>query len=117
MMNLRCVFEYVKKDKRVILCALLLLLGFLLLIIGSFGDSSEPEVAVRSEEEKIKELCASVDGVGECYVTLNYEGESVASIVVLCEGGESVSVKKRLSDMLVTLYGIGYNRIMIDRLC
>ena len=116
MMNLRGVLEYIKKDKRLILCIILVILGFTLLIIGSFGDSKESGVAVRSEQDKIRELCASVDGVGECYVTLNYEGESVVSIVVLCEGGDSPSVKKRLSDMLVTLYGIGYNRIMIDRL-
>ena len=117
MMNLRGVFEYIKRDKRAVLCVLLLFFGFLFLIIGSFGDSNESDVTARSEEDKIRELCASVDGVGECYVTLNYEGDNVVSIVVLCEGGESVSVKKRLSDILVTLYGIGYNRIMIDRLC
>lgn len=115
-MSLRGVFEYIKKDKRVILCALLLLVGFLLLIIGSLGDDGSVDAAAKSDEEKIKELCASVDGVGECYVTLNYEGECVESIVVLCEGGASVSVRKRLSDILVTLYGIGYNRVRVDRL-
>ena len=116
MMNIRNIFDYAKRDKRILVSAILLLLGFALLVLGSFGGRENNE-ETSSEEEKILALCKSVDGVGECYVTVSYDGECVASIIVLCEGGDSISVKKRLSDILVTLYDIGYNRVMIDRLC
>jgi hypothetical protein len=117
MMNLRSFFDYIKKDKRALLCLILFLLGFALLIIGSLDKGGDEGNTSVGEEEKIKSLCMSVDGVGECRVTLTYEGECVAGIVVLCDGGDRVSVQKRLSDMLVTLYDIGYNRVRIDRLC
>ena len=117
MMNLRSFFDYIKKDKRALLCLILFLLGFSLLIMGSLGKSDSSADISSSEEEKIKSLCKSVEGVGECQVTLTYEGENVAAIVVLCDGGDRISVQKRLSDMLVTLYDIGYNRVKIDRLC
>lgn len=116
MMNIRGVIDYIKKDKRILVSVLLLLLGFALLIIGSLGDGEKTEVG-KSEEEKIQALCKSVAGVGECYVTLNYDGESIAGIIILCEGGDDISIKKRLSDILVTLYDIGYNRVKVDRLC
>ena len=116
MMNIRGLIDCIKKDKRILVSVLLLLLGFALLILGSVKGKESAEVTA-SEEEKIAALCGSVEGVGECYVTVNYDGERVASIVVLCEGGDSISVRKCLSDILVTLYDIGYNRVRIDRLC
>ena len=114
---MRNFFDYIKKDKRALVCLILLLAGFALLIVGSLGGNTSQNEPLINEEEKIEQLCRSVSGVGECRVTISYEGESVAGIIVLCDGGDSVSVRKRLSDMLVTLYDIGYNRIMIDRLC
>ncbi len=107
---------YLKKDKRVLVCALLLLAGFALVIIGSIDFGTDKTGASISEEEKIEQMCSRVEGVGKCRVTVNYDGESVASIVVLCDGGNDTSVKKRLSDILVTLYDIGYNRVRIDGL-
>ena len=84
--------------------------------MGSVLDAGAAGDTDVGEEERIAALCAGVEGVGKCQVTVNYDGDALVSVVVLCEGGDSVAVKKRLSDILATLYDVGYNRIMIDRL-
>ena len=115
-MNLKGFFEYVKKDKRAGMCLILLFFGFLLLIFGAVRENSDTPASSVAEEEKIEQLCQGVEGVGECRVTLSYDGESIAAVVVLCDGGDDVGVQKRISDLLATLYGVGYNRIKVDKL-
>ena len=117
MMNLSNVLAIVKGDKRAWICALLLFAGFAMLIVGSRGSVTDVSSGKISEEERIEELCRASVGVGNCVVTVSYEGDSIAGIIVLCDGGDDIAVKKRISDMLTTLYDIGYNRIKVDRLC
>ena len=80
------------------------------------NDDTEAIANTSGEEERIEELCRYAVGAGNCFVTVSYEGDSIGGIIVLCDGGEDIAVKKRISDMLATLYDIGYNRIKVDKL-
>ena len=95
--------------------ALLLLVGVLLIVIGSINFEEEKTV---SEEERIAEICSAGEGVGECRVMVTYsdDGESVYAVAVLCEGADSVEVRKRVSGMICSLYGIGAHRVSVMKL-
>ena len=58
-----------------------------------------------------------IDGVGECRVMMTYrdrEGEdSVYAVTILCDGAGSVNVRRDLTEMVCSLYGIGRNRVEI----
>ena len=86
-------------------------IGLFLLVY--FSDGAENGFDSTSE---ISELCSSVEGVGECRVMITYEGEEPVGIVVVCRGGDSVQVRHRLYEMLSALYGIGANRISIEKM-
>lgn len=87
------------------------LVGLLLILFsGIFEGNAQAE---RGETD-LKTLCSSVADVGECEVMISYgaSGEVVA-VAVICEGGDSLSVRATLTDMIGSLYGIGSNRISV----
>jgi hypothetical protein len=94
----------------------LVLIG-VFLIIFSFLLSPTSEGSAVGDEERTAELCSGVSGVGECRVAITYrqiEGESrVYAVAVLCQGAESASVRRDLTDLICSLYGIGANRVSI----
>ena len=93
----------------------ILCLGLLLILLsGMAGEGQEKPVG---EEEKAAELCSLIDGVGECRVMMTYDGEEVFAVLVLCDGGESVAVRERITSVFCALYGIGAHRVEIQRLC
>ena len=93
---------------------MLLICGAALILIGSFGVSKGTSDAVESSaEEELSEMCSAISGVGECRVMISYEGESVYAVAVICDGGDSVDVKRSVSELISSLYGIGYNRISV----
>lgn len=95
----------------------LLVLGVLLLLLPSSFSSGESEThAEQTGEERLAEMCAAVDGVGECKVMVTYEGDRVYAVAVLCEGAESVAVRERIVELVGSLYGIGSNRIAVIEL-
>ena len=70
-----------------------------------------------SEEDRIEALCSNVDGVGECRVLLSCdEGGAVVSALVICEGGDKTEIRHRLTELLSSFYGIGYNRITVEKM-
>lgn len=81
-----------------------------------------PSVLPKSDDggdiNEIEELCSATYGVGECRVLLSYaeDGERVVAVAVVCEGADSIEVRQRLTELLSSFYGIGYNRISIERL-
>ncbi len=105
--------------------ALLFGLGILLIFLGSSGSGESVSDEV-STEESIEAICSLVEGVGECRVLISYgrEGgswgtdgrEVIEGIVVVCEGGDSDGVRKRVTELLSSLYGIGTNRIRVEKL-
>ena len=92
----------------------------LFLIFYSGEDSRKAEEA--STYCDIVTLCSSVEGVGECRVSVVFESaeksgsEKVYSVAVICEGADNVKVRARLTELITTLYGIGANRVSIIKL-
>ena len=106
-------FEFLKGkgvSKKVVL---LLVLGVLLLLIGTRGISAEQESEEAGESE-LSSMCSSLVGVGECRVMVTYSDEGeVYAVAVLCEGAESDAVRGRIYELVSSLYGIGTNRIAV----
>lgn len=90
------------------------LVGVFLIALSSASFTARDE----REEYDIEEICSSIEGVGECRVILSYaaDGETVASVAVICEGGDSLTVRHRLTELLSSFYGIGYHRVSIEKM-
>ena len=109
-----------------ILIIILLGVGLLLLTVGGREKSEENTAYTPDEEARLAELCSSLSGVGKCRVFIAYEERTVSyssrtekvivGVAVICEGGGNDSVKARLTSLIDSLYGIGANRIRIDRM-
>lgn len=95
-----------------------LLVGLLLILLSGLGGERTVETA--DEEERLAEMCSLIEGVGECRVMMTYrpdtEEQQVYAVLVLCEGGDSVSVRERITSLFCSLYGIGSHRVEIQRL-
>ena len=96
----------------------LLTLGLALIVLSSFGGEEVAES--KGEEERLTEICSVIEGVGDCRVMMTYRGEgderTVYAVLVVCEGGESIAVRERITDVLCSLYGIGAHRVEVQRL-
>ena len=96
----------------------LLSLGLLLILLSTLGGKEVAEV--NGEEERLTEICSMIDGVGDCRVMMTYRGEgdarTVYAVLIVCEGGESLTVRERITEVLCSLYGIGAHRVEIQRL-
>ena len=128
---MRLPIEFLKnaKDKkRYLKILVILMVGLLLIVFGALNKESEANTleVSRSEEERVADFCSSVVGVGECRVLITYqnlgdkygksERNEIVGIAVLCEGADKMSVKEKLIEILSSLYGIGTNRISVEKL-
>ena len=93
---------------------------FLLAVFLIFYDGKETEKNESTDEERLVTLISSVEGVGECRVTVVYkesqtqnDTREVFAVAVVCEGGDSVNVRARITELITTIYGIGANRISV----
>lgn len=109
-----------KRETVIILIALAL--GLLLLFAGRENSVTDP-AKEEGLEERIAAACSTVDGVGEClvYIYLSPDdsrdkADRVESVIVVCEGADSVDVRLRLTEMLSSFFGIGTNRIRIEKM-
>lgn len=95
---------------------LILLLGAILILVGSLGNR-EQTAEKPDTEARVAEMCALAEGVGRCEVMLTYsESGEVVSALVLCDGGNLPEVRARVSDMVSSLFGIGTNRIRVQKI-
>ena len=92
-----------------------LILGAVLLIFGSINLGEDKKMG---EEDRIAEMCSMTEGVGECRAVVTYseDGERVYAVALFCEGADSVEVRKRLTETVCSLYGIGAHRVSVIRL-
>lgn len=111
-----------KGKKETIIILIALALGLLLLFLGGMEESVSPEVE-DGLEERIAVACSTVDGVGRCSVYIyssaddsREKEECVQSVIVVCEGADSIDVRLRLTEMLSSFFGIGTNRIRIEKM-
>ena len=114
--------KYVKEKKDVMKIVIVLALGLILLFLGGRSEETISETAAGAEE-RISAACAGIEGVGECRVYLYYSQNSkggsadeVESVIVVCEGADSVDVRLRLTEMLTSFFGIGANRVRIEKM-
>ena len=94
-----------------------LFLGLTLILVS--GIDTNKMVEQKSEEDRAAEMCSLIDGVGECRVMMTYKDtdeREVYAVLILCEGGESVEVREKITSMFCALYGIGAHRVEIERL-
>lgn len=116
--------SFLKKGKSSWKIFILLLVGVCLLLFGGVFDRTDSSEEYSYDEEiRLTQLCSRVRGVGECYVMIGYSSEGssrysaserrVESVVVVCQGADSVSVRQELTDIIVSLYGIGSNRVAV----
>ena len=134
------IFEAFKKNKKILLVALIALIGILLIFISSReNEDSVPETTGISLDEykerlegEVASICSSVEGVGKCRVIISFErgeetvykGSSVVEIkppkvkgvIVACRGADNDNVKAELTDMMTALFDIGSNRVAILKL-
>lgn len=95
----------------------LMLLGLILILIGN-EQTGEKITVTQTEEMRATEMCAMMDGVGDCRVMMTYRPDSdeVYAVLVLCDGAESVAVRERITSLFTSLYGIGSHRVEIEKL-
>ena len=126
--NARChlsldkrIVKHFKSKRELSLILIALGIGLILIFFGGGGDA-EPVSGSQGIEERIAEACSGVEGVGECAVYVYYSdadtrgGESVESVLVVCEGADSVEVRLRLTKILSSFFGIGSNRISVEKM-
>lgn len=102
--------DFIKGSKSGLMIGLVILFGLILILIGSF----EGEKTAEGEEERLSQVCSMIDGVGECRAMIHYDdSDRVYSVILLCQGAESVSVRRDLTEAVCSLYGIGANRVEI----
>ena len=112
----RIFLKYVRDKRNVAFIVIALAVGLALIFAGNESEGESVEINV---EDRISAMCSSIEGVGECEVILYYSDsrdvERVESIIVICDGADSVEVKSRLISMLSSFFGIGTNRIRVER--
>ncbi len=95
-----------------VLTVLALLTVVVITVLGAEGGDATDSLSL-----EVEGLCSSVEGVGECRVMLSFgDGGEVLAVAVICEGGDSVGVRYRLTELLSSLYGISTHRICIEKL-
>lgn len=119
------VRAFIKGNKRVVLAVAFILLAAVILLAGS-GSSSSSSSDADSVEERLEEMCSSLEGVGSCRVMVTYKASEsrygsspervVESVAVVCKGAERAGVRRELTEMLSSLFGIGTNRIHISKM-
>ena len=112
-------FKGMMRGKRLVLFVGVLLLAVLLI----FYDGKETERDETTDEERLVTLISSVEGAGECRVTVVYresqtqnDTREVFAVAVVCEGGDNVNVRARITELVTTLYGVGANRVSVMKL-
>jgi len=103
------------------------IIGIILCLSGGKGKENVTSV-MSEEEEKIKNIVESFDGVKDAVVLINpgyindgntviaassQKQEKVCGIAVMAVGAESPAVQKKIIDLLSSAYGIQSNRIYV----
>ena len=130
------VLDFLKKTPGLVRMGALLLIGVILLAASSAGakgetNAEQSDLGAYGEalEERLRELCSLVEGVGRAEVMVTFESgvqaeyqgstqiatlpPKILGVTVLCTGGENAEVRANLTGMLGALLGIGASRICV----
>ena len=102
-------FEFLKTKRSSPMLLLPILALSLLLMVGAGRKDEAPT----DLDERTAELCSQVSGVGECRVMITYRDDEVFAVAVLCDGADNIEVRKNLTSLISSLYGIGAHRVEI----
>lgn len=129
------------KDRKKLLWVLILSsIGIMLLSFSAFGGAGGGEESAemtleeykKEMESELEKLCASIDGVGKCRVTVTflrgrentYKGSNlieskppkVLGVSIVCRGADSDTVRAELTELFCALFDIRSNRISVLKL-
>jgi hypothetical protein len=109
--------KFIKEKRDITKIAIVLTLGLALIFLGNLSKEKTLESEEAGIEERLTVLCSGVDGVGDCSVLVYYTpSDEVESVIVICEGADDARVRLRLTEMLSSFFGIGANRIRIEKM-
>ena len=92
-------------------------LGILLIFFGAMGGTEDSPSASVTDADALAALCSEVEGVGECRAVISRsDSGEVEGVVILCQGAESAEVRMRLVELVRALFGVGANKICIERI-
>ena len=106
------------------LLALMALMGVLLMLGDNGNEIKEDGGPAAFMEEKIKQLCESVEGVGDVKVAVTVESylrssagtqysSDVRGIGIVCRGGDDPSTAQKLLSLISAACDVPTNRIYI----
>jgi hypothetical protein len=124
------IISFFKKKENLKYIILALVALFFILLGAGLGNEQKATADMSREgqiEARLGELCSSVKGVGKCKVMVYLEADvqkysyakentRVSAVSIVCDGGDKESVRAALTDLISSLYGIGTNRISINKL-
>lgn len=116
---------FIKGKRRLLPIIILVLIGVGLIVLSG-ASASATDDETDALEARLEEMCSSLAGVGSCRVMVTYkvsEGrygssavKTVESVAIVCKGADKAGVRKELTDMMSSLFGIGTNRIHIAKM-
>lgn len=111
-------WKYIKGRRDILLIASVAALGLILIVLGGADKQEETPLGI---EKSIAEACSRIEGVGECYAYVYYSGDDVSegeveSVIVVCEGADSVEVRYKLTEIITSFLGIGANRVRVEKM-
>ncbi len=125
------------RGSRIALLAFVFIIGVAIVLVSGKGDDEKAGERTLEEyklqlEGELAEICSSVKGVGKCRVSVSfsrgtentYKGSmlietrppEVLGVIIVCRGADSDSVRRDLTELVTSLFGIPSNRVAILKL-
>lgn len=133
--------EYIKGDKRIKLILVLGIAVILLIALSGIGGSksgtadftaiSELSQYEKKLEERLSDILSEIEGVGKLKVMvildtseeneygrskdmlLSVKAPSVRGVIVVCDGGNNIIVKEKVTSAVSGVFGISSTRISV----
>lgn len=133
--------DYIKGDKRIKLILVLGILVIVLIALSGIGGnkSERTDTATIGElskyekklEERLSDILSEIEGVGDIKVMvtldtseeseygrskdmlLSVKAPSVRGVIVVCEGGDNIVVKEKVTSAVSGVFGISTTRISV----
>lgn len=108
--------DFVKKNRTIIIVALLTLMLIGVLLFSSSGKSSTPTFTITDKsqtEQKLSKILSSIEGVGNTDVMINESDGLVLGVVIVSEGADSIMVKSDILNAVSTALNIDKKIIVI----
>lgn len=133
--------EYIKGDKRIKLILVLGIAVIILIALSGLGEkksvaaptasASELSLYEKKLEERLSDILSEIEGVGNIKVMvtldtseeseygkskdmlLSVKAPSVRGVIVVCDGGDNIIVKEKVTSAVSGVFGISTTRISV----